>query len=167
MADRFLRLILMRHAKSSWTSDAATDHARPLNGRGRADAPRIAERLVELGWVPDQVISSDSARTQETWARMADAVPTPRSVEFTRRLYHAGIDAFLKVVRDVPPDVGCLLTLGHNPGWEEVAEWLCGEPLRMTTANAVLLRHEATEWSAALSPDAWTFVDILRPKELT
>lgn len=168
MADRFLRLILMRHAKSSWTSEAATDHERPLNARGRRDAPRIAQRLVELGWVPDHVLSSDSARTQETWARMADTmVPAPSTIEFTRRLYHAGVDEFLAAVRHVPHEASCLLTLGHNPGWEEVAEWLCGEPLRLTTANAVLLRHEAAEWSQTLAPDAWSFVDILRPRELT
>lgn len=167
MGDRYLRLILMRHAKSSWTSEAATDHARPLNERGRDDAPRIAQRLVELGWAPDHVVSSDSARTQETWARMADTLPAPAEVEFTRRLYHAGIDAFLSVVRDVPDEVGCLLALGHNPGWEEVVEWLCGDPLRLTTANAVLLRHDATDWPGSLSPDGWTFVDILRPRELT
>lgn len=167
MSDRYLRLILMRHAKSSWASDAATDHARPLNQRGREDAPRIAQRLVELGWVPNRVISSDSARTQETWARMADMMPPPESVEFTRRLYHGGVDALVDAVRLEPPEAQCLLVLGHNPGWEDVAQWLSGEPVRMTTANAVLLRHEATDWSASLVQDAWTFVDILRPGELT
>ncbi len=61
-----MRLIIMRHAKSDWNSGAASDHARPLNKRGRRDAPRVANRLGELGWQPDYVISSDSRRTRET-----------------------------------------------------------------------------------------------------
>jgi len=166
VGDRFLRLIVMRHAKSSWTSEATSDHERPLNERGRRDAPRIAERLVELGWVPHRVISSDAARTQETWARMADTFPAPESVQFTRRLYHGGIDAFISAVRDEPDEASCLMMIGHNPGWEDVVEWLAGEPIRMTTANAVLLRHERVPWMESLAPDAWSLVDVLRPREI-
>ena len=166
MADRFLRLIVMRHAKSSWASEAATDHERPLNERGRRDAPRIAERLVELGWVPSRVLSSDAARTQETWASMADTLPPPEAVRFTRRLYHGGIEAVVDVMRDEPNDAACIMLIGHNPGWEDVVDWLSGEPIRMTTANAVLLRHERVPWAASLAPDAWSLVDVLRPREL-
>ncbi|MBX2801549.1 MAG: histidine phosphatase family protein [Myxococcales bacterium] len=166
MADRFLRLVVMRHAKSSWTTEAATDHERPLNDRGRSDAPKIAQRLVELGWCPDRVVSSDSLRTQETWAGMADAMPAPQDVRFTRRLYHAGATAFCQVVSDEPDDAACLLLLGHNPGWEEVVEWLSGQPVRMTTANAVLLRRDRVPWMMALEPETWGLVDVLRPREL-
>ncbi len=165
MNERFLRLIVMRHAKSSWTSGVASDHARPLNERGIEDAPRIAQRLGELGWVPDRVLSSDAARTQETWARMTDRLPEVPT-RFTRRLYHAGVEAFCDVVRHESEDARCLLVLGHNPGWEDVVEWLCGEPVRLTTANAVLLQHEPVPWPRALAPDSWALVDVLRPKEL-
>lgn len=167
MTDRFLRLIVMRHAKSSWASGGGIDHARPLNPRGRSDAPRIAQRLAELGWVADRVLSSDSARTQETWARMADVLPGIEQVVFTRRLYHAGIEAFTEVVSAAPDRDRCLLVLGHNPGWEEVVEWLCGQSVRMTTANAVLLRRDPVPWGRALEPDGWAMVDVLRPRELT
>jgi len=64
------RLMLMRHAKSAWQSQAPSDHERPLNERGRRNAPRVGKRLAELGWVPDHVIGSDSRRTRETWERM-------------------------------------------------------------------------------------------------
>ena len=68
------RLIVMRHAKSSWKSDAETDHLRPLNKRGRDSAPLVAARLVELGWIPEAVYSSDSLRTRETWDGMMNAL---------------------------------------------------------------------------------------------
>ncbi len=62
------RLIVMRHAKSSWKHAGLTDHQRPLNKRGRKDAPRVARALIERGWTPRRVLSSDAARTRETWA---------------------------------------------------------------------------------------------------
>ena len=64
------RLLVTRHAKSSWKSGEDSDHARPLNKRGRRDAPRVAAHLVGLGWVPEQVLSSDSQRTRETLGLM-------------------------------------------------------------------------------------------------
>lgn len=167
MVDRFQRLIVMRHAKSAWATGGLTDHQRPLNPRGRSDAPRIATRLAELGWTPDRVVSSDSARTQETWARMADALSEVAQVEFTRRLYHAGREAFVGVVSQLPDRDRCVLALGHNPGWEEIVEWLCGERVALTTANAVLLRRDPAPWRQALEPGRWSVVDVLRPRELS
>ena len=70
-----MRLILMRHAKSSWTEVGLTDHQRPLNARGRRDAPRMAAALHDLDMAPDLVLSSDSVRTRATWALMEDRFP--------------------------------------------------------------------------------------------
>ena len=160
---RFLRLVVMRHAKSDH-HQGLPDHARPLNARGRRDAPRVASRLQDLGWWPEEVFSSDSARTMETWAAMAAASASPLEPLWTRRLYLAGWMPFAQVVgRAQAPTV---LALGHNPGWEQVVELLCGESVRLTTANAVLLRREAVPWNIALEPDAWGLVDIVRPKDL-
>ena len=68
------RLIVMRHAKSSWKDPGQTDHERPLNGRGRRSAPLVAARLAELGWAPTRVHSSDAARTVETWRGMEETM---------------------------------------------------------------------------------------------
>ena len=85
------RLMIMRHAKSSWRSQVPTDHERPLNTRGRRDAARVGKRLAKLGCVPDHVVGSDSRRTQETWERMQKYFPEAR-VSFTRALPSAGGD---------------------------------------------------------------------------
>ena len=110
MMDR--RLIVMRHAKSSWSDPAATDHERPLNARGRRDAPRVATRLVELQWQPDWVLSSDSRRTQETLSYMLAELPPKLPVFYTPVLYHAGIEAVQQEVTGVPDDVRTLMLLG-------------------------------------------------------
>src|SRR5688572_21762822 len=114
------RLILMRHAKSSWKAEAENDHERPLNKRGKRDAPRIASKLAALDWAPDFLLSSDSQRTRETWKRMESAFERPPHTSFTRRLYLAGIGEVRSELVLVPPDVRTLMLLGHNDGWEEV-----------------------------------------------
>ena len=162
-----LRLIIMRHAKSSWSSGASSDHDRPLNKRGKRDAPRVAEHLAQIGWVPDRVCSSTSQRTRETWERMTDAFDDDTEVEFSSRLYHGGVGALLDELISCPSDVDTLLVLGHNPGWEHAVEWLSGDAERMTTANAALLSGEFDSWEeSANEPRRWTLVTVIRPKEL-
>ena len=159
------RLIIMRHAKSSWTSAATTDHQRPLNKRGRRDAPRIGARLRELGWIPNLVISSDSERTRETWQRMQAEFPHSIGERYSRAVYHGGLSAITNECSMLTKDVTTLLVLGHNPGWEDAVSSLCGKWVRMTTANAALLESDVDDWAAAIAA-RWVLVEILRPKEL-
>ena len=155
----------MRHAKSSWKTGAQTDHERPLNKRGRRDAPRVAAYLQQADWVPDAVLSSDSARTTETWMRMADVIGG-RPVRFTRELYHASVLAFCREVGGADPSITTQLVLGHNPGWEEVVHWLSDAAVGMTTANAALLEGRGETWHHALQPGAWSLQAVVRPKEI-
>ena len=159
------RLMLMRHAKSAWQSEAPTDHARPLNKRGRRDAPRVGKRLVELGWVPDQVLGSDSRRTQETWEQMQKHFPEAR-VRFTRALYAGGPTELRSEVARLSAAVRTVLVLGHNPGWENAVKALSGREVRMTTANVVLLEGKGATWGEALQRGRWSVVGVVRPKEL-
>jgi phosphohistidine phosphatase len=161
------RLIVMRHAKSSWDTDAPTDHERPLNQRGRRDAPLVGAELARRGWVPDAVISSDSVRTRETWERIARALPAPGRVEFTPLLYGGGLGAIQEVLGPLGDAVITALLLGHNPGFEGAVGWLTGEPVALTTANAALLVHPSDHWAtAALAQGEWAIEAIVRPKEL-
>lgn len=161
------RLIVMRHAKSDWESGAKKDHDRPLNKRGRRDAPRIAEKLVELGWQPNYVVSSDSQRTTETFQLMEEVFSDGTSVEFLDSLYLAGIRELEHAVGSVPNMQATVLALGHNPGWEDCVHKLTGECEEMTTANAALMTIEDEDWAAAIIRHGdWSLVSVLRPKEL-
>jgi phosphohistidine phosphatase len=161
-----LRIILMRHAKSSWTSAARGDHERPLSDRGLRDAPRVGARLLQLGWIPDAVITSDSARTLETLDGVIDAMELDCEVVATRELYHAGADEVREACCALPASVQTVLLLGHNPGWEDVLHALCGESHEMTTANAALLSIEASDWTTAINRGGWTLHGVVRPREL-
>lgn len=163
-----MRLVLMRHAKSSWDDGAQTDHARTLNERGRRDAPVVGAELARRGWVPDAVMASDSARTRETWERMAKAMPPVPRVAFVAALYHGRLGALQAVGDGVGPGVGTLLVLGHNPGLEEAASWLTGLSIGLATANAVLLTHQGAAWGDALADaGGWRLEATIRPKELS
>lgn len=161
------RLLVTRHAKSSWKSGADSDHARPLNKRGRRDAPRVAAHLVGLGWVPERVLSSDSQRTRETLELMLEVLEPEPEVEFSRALYLAGPPEVEEALNELPDEVETVMVLGHNFGWEEVVAWLSGEATTLTTANAALLSCEAASWSEAVeAAGEWTLHEVVRPKEL-
>ena len=159
------RLILMRHAKSSWADGSLRDVERPLNPRGIRDAPRMAHLLEDIGWAPGRVVSSSAVRTRETWLGMAGVLDVVPPVTFTDDLYHAGLAAIIAHAQGWPDDAGPVLLLGHNPGWEHAASTLCGEALHLTTANVVLLEGRGTSWVAALR-QPWKLHQLYRPKAL-
>lgn len=160
------RLILMRHAKSSWNSSASTDHARPLNGRGRRSASLVGGKLAELGWIPELVVSSDAARTRETWELLAPELGEESlEVCFTPDLYGAGLREIRALADDWDASVGTVLLLGHNPGFEGTLRTLSGEAHQMTTANAALLSSAGETWTEALM-SSWSLERLLRPREI-
>lgn len=163
------RLVLMRHAKSDWSTDAPDDHSRPLNARGQRDAPRMARWLLGQGWRPDAAVCSDARRTLETWERMVAVLQggprqTPPLV-VEPSLYLASLGELQRVAARWPDAWGTVLALGHNPGWEHALGVLCGQDLAMTTANCALLQGAGDTWQEALE-HPWELVAVGRPREL-
>jgi phosphohistidine phosphatase len=108
------RLILMRHAKSSWDDPAMRDIDRPLNKRGRKNAALMGRWLKDEGYVPEHALVSVAERTRETWARVQEAAGAGPA-DFVRELYEAGPETMLQVLRGAPA-VATVLILGHMPG---------------------------------------------------
>ena len=161
------RLIVMRHAKSSWGSEAVSDHKRPLNGRGQRDAPRVAGRLVELGWQPQLIVSSNATRTKETCRCMRDAWSQDVPVEYSRQLYHGAPGDLFGVVAGFPAQIETALAVGHNPGWQEAVMQMCGQYVVMKTATAALLERAADDWPSAVDGTSnWTLLDVINPRDL-
>ena len=157
------RLILMRHAKSSWKYHDLSDHERPLNKRGRKAAVKVAKELIRLEWIPSKLNSSDSERTKETWKRMSKHIEGVE-VEYSRKLYHSGTK---KILKNLPDNTECetIMILGHNPGCADFLAYLCGEWHRMPTAATALLtiKNPDESWK---NESNWVLEELLLPREL-
>ncbi|UUO09061.1 histidine phosphatase family protein [Blastopirellula sp. J2-11] len=159
------KLILMRHAKSSWKG-GLSDHERPLNGRGRAAAPLVAAELQKCGWAPEMVVASNARRTVETWERMRENFSPQPPIVLDASLYLSGYSELVSAAAQLPDFCLSALFLGHNPGWEMAASQLAGQSLEMATGMAVLLTVESVTWQSAFSRGEWKLVSIIRPREL-
>lgn len=149
------RLIIMRHAKSSWPDANLDDHDRPLNKRGRRDAPRIAKELCNRDWIPDRIRVSSSKRTIETLELM-EPILFDSSIDVEPSLYHSNISTLLQAVEQIEEGKTTML-LSHNPGSEILVHQLSNRLEVMPTAAVALFEKEQDDWS---------LIDVLRPKEL-
>lgn len=125
------RLMLLRHAKSDWSAAGQADIDRELSVRGRRAAPLVGEYMAGQGLVPDLALVSSAQRTRETWELVGSAYKSPPRVEIEPRVYDASADRLLRLIRETPADVHCLLVVGHNPAMEELADGLVasGDPV--------------------------------------
>lgn len=109
-------LYVIRHAKSSWSEPGLDDFDRPLNDRGRADAPEMARRMKEKGIHPDLIISSTALRARKTAHMFAETLGYPaEKIVLKPDLYETDIDTVFDVVRQIDPDASQVLLFGHNP----------------------------------------------------
>ncbi|WP_101065505.1 SixA phosphatase family protein [Roseovarius salinarum] len=164
-----LRLILIRHAKSSWDDPALDDHARPLNDRGRRDAPRIGAWLAKHGHVPDLVLCSTAARTRETWDLIAPTLPEGIPVSCVPDLYDAGPRDMIAVIHRA--EAPCVAVIGHNMTIGQVARQLAearpDHPKfnKYPTAATLVLDFDTDDWRGVL-PGTGRVVDFVVPKDL-
>jgi len=147
-----LRLILTRHAKSSWGDPAMEDHERPLNRRGAKSARAVGKWVKKRGYVPEVALVSSSERTRQTWALMSKAFkPTPE-VLFRDELYHAEPNEMLDELRKAPAP--CVMMVGHNPGTAFFAQGLVaalpGDARfeRFPTAATAVIDFDVEDWGA-------------------
>lgn len=128
------QLLLLRHAKSSWDDARLTDHARPLNMRGRKAADAMAAGMRELGLAPDVVLVSSARRTLQTLEALQPLEGTP-IIEVMDDLYLAPWPAMMDVLRRLPQTARSAMVIGHNPGLHELGLALLG-PAGATLAGS-------------------------------
>jgi phosphohistidine phosphatase len=159
-------LLVMRHAKSSWDDPELEDHDRPLNGRGRRDAHRMALWLLQQGRRPDSITSSTAVRAATTAQLVAQQLGFQAPLDVTPELYHADLSAWARVIRKLPPESETALCIGHNPGIELLLRTLTGASEHVPTAAISLFEVPIEEWQAfdLQKPlESWT---LWRPKAL-
>ena len=165
------RLVLVRHAKSSWADPDLADHDRPLKGRGRRAAGVVGRYLRDAALLPDLVLCSSATRARETLALLE--LPAATDVRIEDELYGATADDLLARLRTVPPTVGSVLVIGHNPAVEELMWMLVDRgdrlpdrlPDRFPTAAVAEVRFPAASWQE-LALHAGRLGSFVSPRDL-
>jgi phosphohistidine phosphatase len=116
------RLLLLRHAKSSWDDPTLDDHDRPLAPRGHKAAKRIGAHLRSEQLTISLVLCSSALRAQET----LDLVEPAGEIRIERELYGASADQLLERVRRVPDGTESVMLIGHNPAIQDLTLCLTG-----------------------------------------
>jgi phosphohistidine phosphatase len=141
-------LVLVRHAKSAWNDPTLADHDRPLNARGRRDAPEMGRRLRERGTVPDAILSSTAVRARTTAEAIAAALGLDDArLVLDERLYGSSPETILEVVAGVDDEVSTVMVVAHDPGMSDLAFRLSGEIDHMPTGAVAEFRFPAWTWA--------------------
>src|SRR5262249_28029507 len=111
-----MRLMLLRHAKSEKAEPGMSDHPRRLNARGKNDASVVGAYGPPHARAAALVVVSTAGRTRQPGERIAAALSNPPKVFYEDRLYNAGAEAIIALVKKTAPAVRTLLVIGHNPG---------------------------------------------------
>jgi phosphohistidine phosphatase len=142
---------MIRHAKSSWANPLQSDFERPLNDRGKSDAPLMGKELKKLGITPDLIISSTAKRTRQTAKKIAAEVGYDfDKVKWEEKLYHCIPSVFEEVIYEVSPEIKTVFIIAHNPGITEFVNQLSPEFSidNMPTCGIVGANFDAREWSS-------------------
>ena len=159
-----MHLMLLRHAKSDWDSDANDDHSRPLNERGVRSANRMGAALRDLGLVPELVVSSTAVRARSTaeLARLSGGWDSRLVLE--DRLYGASSHDALRVAAEYGGSHERMMLVGHEPTWSQVVRTLTGARAAMRTAACADIELPIADWTAVSATSNGTLVTLLQPR---
>ena len=159
-------LLILRHAKSSWTDSALADHDRPLNKRGNRDAPRMGQLLRVEGLQPDLIISSSAKRARKTAELAAEECGFEGEICLSRDLYAFSAEPYIDVLSELADEYQIVMIVGHNPSMEELLELLTGEYQRFPTAALAQIELPIDSWGQLDDEVEGRLINLWRPKEL-
>jgi phosphohistidine phosphatase len=159
-------LLVLRHAKSSWKRPSLADHDRPLNKRGKRDAPRMGRLIRDQHLVPELILSSSAVRARNTALAVGDVCEHAAELRVLRELYLAEPEDYVLVLQHLGDEIGSAMVVGHNPGMEELVEALSGEHHVMPTAALAWIDLPVEGWSGLRLDGSGRLRQVWRPKEL-
>lgn len=154
-------LLIIRHAKSSWDNTGINDFDRPLNDRGKRDAPAMAQRLIRAGVKIDSFVSSPAKRartTAEVFIKEFNVKGT--ALQLIPELYHAQVQNFKDVVKGLDPSYDTVAIFSHNPGITAFANVLSSVRLdNMPTCSVFAVTAQVSHWNEFIQagPTFWFF----------
>ncbi len=142
-------IILVRHAKSSWKDLSLDDFDRPLNKRGKKNAPFMGQKLKARRIMPDLVLSSPAKRARKTARAIAKAIDYPKKkIIFDNNMYHASARYLFKMVRNLDDRHEMVMLVGHNPDLNDLASmWLEKNPVdNIVTTGVYCIKFDVNRW---------------------
>lgn len=168
------RLLLMRHAKSDWSTPGLADHDRPLNARGEDAARRMACWIAEQGLKPDLILCSTALRTRMTLAALLPVLGSETEIRLTRRIYEQSESDYISLLREEGGEAQTLMLIAHNPASHDTAcelaipgsgtGWAALET-KFPTAALAVLESPAASW-AGLLPLSCKLLHFIQPRQL-
>ena len=142
------QLLLIRHAKSNWNDPSLADFDRPLNDRGKKDAPEMAKRLSDKKIKINAFVSSPAKRARQTCKHFAKKFEfKKKDIVLEPRLYEAGDDSFYNVVEDLKNKWDSVAIVSHNPGISSFANSLTGTKIDdMPTCSVFAIKIDTKKW---------------------
>ena len=165
-----LYLYIMRHAKSDWSGPQISDFERPINKRGTRNAMRIGEWMNENNHIPQKIISSPALRAKETIELVTEQISkfNLEDLTYEDELYLAGFTQLIEFINTFKDKVQSLMLVGHNPGIENLVNYLCDKSgdkeTIVTTANLFIFKFSSDSFNTAV--DTIELVEAIKPREL-
>lgn len=141
-------LILVRHAKSSWSNPSLKDKIRPLSKRGKKEALLVGQSLKEMGLIPQLILSSPAKRAIKTAKRIAKKLNYPKnSISKDELIYSDDIHDLLKVISSIREDIDQVLLVGHNPSLLELGNYFTGTKIeKLSTSGILMIEFKVKSW---------------------
>lgn len=165
-----LYLYIMRHAKSDWSGPQISDFDRPINKRGTRNAIRIGGWMNENNHTPQKIISSPALRAKETIELVTEQISkfNLEDLTYEDELYLAGFTQLIEFINTYKDKVQSLMLVGHNPGIENLVNYLCDrsgdKETIVTTANLFIFKFSSDSFNTAV--DTIELVEAIKPREL-
>jgi phosphohistidine phosphatase len=160
-------LLILRHAKSSWKDESIDDYDRPLNERGKKEAPRMGKLLLDEDLLPDLILSSDAKRCRRTIEKLCSASGYRGETLLCGELYLATPATHLRAISRLPEPAERVLLVGHNPGLEQLLELFIQRYEPLTTAALAYVRlPELNRWAEINADTRGELVKHWQPTEL-
>lgn len=161
------KLILVRHAKSSWADTTIKDFDRPLNKRGIRDAPIMAKELYQKVPKIDCLVSSTANRAKLTAQRFIDHYDQEDhslDLSYTDALYHASAHQILEVVQGIENKYNSCILFGHNPGFTYFADYIDAQGIEnVPTCGITSFNFDVDDWKN-ISPNNGRMEFFIYPK---
>lgn len=159
-------LFLIRHAKSSWADLEMKDFDRPLNERGKKNAPFMGKWLAKEKIHPDLIISSPAKRAITTARKIAKEIEYPKDkILQNKNIYEANVNTLLQLVNQIDNQNQIVFLFGHNPGFTDFLNYLTGENIsNIPTCGITQINFEINDWKE-VSKDLGTLIRFEYPKK--